>query len=132
MKKLFLWLVLFLFFPLTGCFSQLQKDTPNKEPVPDNFSWNFGKVKEGQRLEHDFLLKNETDKTLNIKDINTSCGGTASNIEKKTILPQESVKIEVQFNSKGYLGPVKQFVYVNTDNLDNPVVRFIIEAQVEK
>jgi len=95
-------------------------------------SWDFGRVKEGEVLKHSFLLKNTSKKVLRIDSLDTSCGCTGSRIEKKLLSPSESTVIEVSFNTKGYSGPVKQYVYAHTDSLDNPVLRFIIKADVVK
>ena len=100
--------------------------------VTDPREWDFGQVKQGEILKHDFLLKNETADVLKINSVNTSCGCTVSQSAKKSLLPGESTTISVSFNSRGYLGETKQFVYVNTDNADLSVVRFIIKAQVAK
>lgn len=129
MAGLFLGLGIFL---LCGCYSHNQKNLIEKPKIEDPFSWDFGRVEEGEILKHDFILKNESKNTLNIKNINTSCGCTVSSVKKKTLLPQESTLIEVTFNTKGYSGPTQQYIYVNTDNLDNPILRFIIKANVVK
>lgn len=119
MKRILV-LTLVLFFTAGYCAEeQAEKNT-----------WDFGKVKEGQVFKHEFILKNDSDKALAIKGVNTSCGCTASQVKKKVLKPQESTSLEVTFNSKGYSGPVKQFVYVNTDDVDKPVIRFIIKAEV--
>lgn len=137
MFKLFLTLALFFFVFSFGCAAQnsaqiLETSTPPARISDDPFLWDFGTVKEGALLEHAFTLKNASTKTINIKDISTSCGCTVSQAKKKELLPGESTRISVKFNSKGYLGQTSQFIYVNTDNLDNPVVRFIIKADVVK
>lgn len=98
----------------------------------DIFMWDIGKMKEGQVLKHTFVLANDSDKLLKIKEIHTSCGCTASKIDKKNLMPGETSNIGVEFNSKGYSGEVKQFVYVSTDSSDNPLLRFIIRAVVVK
>ena len=117
-----LWVISLVVFSHTGCFAQ-----EGQEDV-----WDFGKVVEGEIAAHDFILKNESAKTLTIKGVNTSCGCTVSEVRNKVLKPQESTLVEVKFNSKGYSGAVQQFVYVNTDDLDNPVIRFIIKANVVK
>ena len=96
----------------------------------DKYSWDFGIVKEGQVLQHNFTIKNESTRELNIKNVNTSCGCTVSKVRDKTLKPQESTVIEVKFNSRGYSGKVKQYVYVTTDSLDNHLFRYIISADV--
>lgn len=110
-----------LFF--TACFG---KETT------DPYAWDFGKIKQGEIASHNFTLKNDSAKILNITAVNTSCGCTASEVKNKILEPQGSTTVEVKFNSKGYLGPVQQFVYVNTDNIDKPVIRFIIKVEVVK
>jgi len=154
MKRIYL-LVLFLSFLQVGCYSQNQKNLTFKEKkesrekeTSDSYTWDFGRVKEGEVLRHNFRLKNDSGKTMNIKDVTTSCGCTASEVKKKKLLPGESTLIEVKFNSKGYSGLVQQYVYVHTDNLDTstplsingernqtidkPIIRFIIKADVIK
>ena len=131
-------ILLFLSFPLQGCYSQNQEEITSQAEItdqaeiPDPYSWDFAQVKEGEVLEHTFVLKNESEKTLTIKEVNTSCGCTAFKVEKKVLLPGESTEIEVQFNTKGYSGLTQQYVYVHTDSLDKPIIRFIIKAEVIK
>lgn len=123
-----------LFLLQAGCFAQTQEylSENTKEEISDPNTWDFGQVKEGEVYKHTFIFQNESAKPLNIKSINTSCGCTASEAKKKNLLPGESTEIEVKFNSKGYSGPIQQFVYVNTDDVDNPVIKLIIKADVVK
>ncbi|MDD5120577.1 MAG: DUF1573 domain-containing protein [Candidatus Omnitrophica bacterium] len=101
-----------------------------KKPGPNE--WDFGRVKQGEVLKHDFILKNETSDILEINSVNSSCGCTVSKADKKSLLPQSSTAISVTFNTKGYLGNVKQFVYVNTDNADMAIIKFTIKAEIVK
>jgi hypothetical protein len=108
----------------------MQKYRVPGQIASDSIIWDFGKVKQGEIVQHDFVFKNESPKTLNIKEVNTSCGCTVSKVMKKTLLPGEDTVIEVKFNSKGYWSFVQQFVYVHTDNLDKPLIRYIIKGDV--
>lgn len=94
--------------------------------------WDFGAVKQGEVVKHDFTLKNDTSKTFTVKEANTSCGCTVTNVKEKKLTPGESMLIPVKFNSTGYSGVVSQYVYVITDSSEKPVVRFIIKAEVRK
>jgi hypothetical protein len=98
----------------------------------DPFFWDFGRVKEGRLLEHDFTFKNTGNKTINIKDVTTSCGCTVSEVKQKILRPGESTTIKVKFNSQGYSGEVSQYVYVHTDEPQEPVKKFTIKARVKK
>ncbi len=101
-----------------------------KKEEADLYQWDFGQITQGAIAKHDFILNNSTSKILAITNIHSSCGCTVSKSEKKSLLPQESTLLTVSFNSQGYLGPVTQFVYVNTDNADLPIIRFTVKAEV--
>jgi len=98
--------------------------------VRDPLEWDFGIVKAGVVLEHVFVLTNDSARDLVIKDTTTSCGCTVSEIKKKRLMPGESTELLVKFEKKGYNGATHQFVYVNTDNVDKPIVRFTVKASV--
>ncbi len=116
-----------------GCSSQppniLEKDTAS---VNDSNYYDFGQVKAGVVLKHSFVLTNQSPEKLEIEGVNTSCGCTVSRIGKKLLASGESTSLEVEFNTTGYHGVTKQFIYVNTKDADNPVIRFIISAEVLK
>ncbi|MCX5709530.1 MAG: DUF1573 domain-containing protein [Candidatus Omnitrophica bacterium] len=95
-------------------------------------TWDFGKVKEGEVVKHEFVLKNESKDKLNIQGVSTSCGCTASAVKNKSLKAGDSTVIDVSFNSAKYSGAVKQFVYVNTDNVKDPLIIFEIRADVVK
>jgi hypothetical protein len=95
--------------------------------------WDFGRVRQGEVLKHDFVLKNETGNALEIAGIHTSCGCTASQAGKKILAPSESTTVSVTFNTKGYQGEVQQFIYVNTDQPDTAdIIKYTVTAYVVK
>ena len=131
MLRIFLFL-LCLSFSLLGCYAQNKEEIKDESRITHPYSWDFGKRQEGEVLKHVFVLKNESKATLTIKNINTSCGCAISTAEKKVLLAGETTLKTVRFNTKGYSGSVQKYIYVHTDSLDNPVLRFIIKAQVIK
>jgi hypothetical protein len=126
--------IIFIFLVFYGCTAELTKAqiTAQGMPTTDPYTWNFGRVKEGAILKHEFVFKNTSDKFLKIMDITTSCSCTVSKAKKNILAPGEAIPIEVQFKSKGYSKAVEQFVYVHTDNIDDSVIKFIIKADVVK
>jgi hypothetical protein len=130
--------------PLTACFSQVpsvanfttaaKNDGSNEraqKEAKDPGTWDFGSIKKNQIVKHEFEIKNNLSRTLKINDVTTSCGCTASEAKKKILAPGESTGISVEFNSKGYKGQTSQFVYVTTDDPDNPVYKFTFKAFVQ-
>ncbi|MBU2222371.1 MAG: DUF1573 domain-containing protein [Candidatus Omnitrophota bacterium] len=132
MKRIFAVLILVL-LSLTSpnCFAAGNNLT-GEAALDELYIWDFGTVKQGVELKHDFNLTNDSGKVLNIKNVNTSCGCTGSKADKNKLQAGESTRIEVIFKTKGYSGAIQQFVYVNTDNPDNPILRFTIKAEVVK
>ncbi|MFH0739456.1 MAG: DUF1573 domain-containing protein [Candidatus Omnitrophota bacterium] len=124
--------ILFFSLGVTLVYSQAPQPVQHAQPAQESEEWDFGQVKAGKLVKHAFLLRNKSRNILNIKQVSTSCGCTLSKVKKTVIAPGEVVSVEVIFNSKGYSGQVKQYVYVHTDSLDNPVIRFIIKGNVLK
>jgi hypothetical protein len=92
--------------------------------------WDFGIVKEGEVLDHDFEVRNDSQKTLDIKNVMTSCGCTKSSVEKKSLKAGESTPLKIRFDTEGFLGKVTKLIYVQTDDLDNLILTYIIKAEV--
>jgi hypothetical protein len=92
--------------------------------------WDFGDVKAGSVPEHEFVITNDSVKDLVIKDTTTSCGCTVSEIKNKFLKPGESTTVLIKLDTKGYTGDVQQFVYVNTDSMDKPIIRLTVKAKV--
>jgi len=102
----------------------------------------FGEIKSGEVIDLTYKFKNTGDKTLMIKNINTSCGCAYTRNEKKEYKPGEKGTIPVKFFSKGYRGRVVKTITVSTNDKKNPYIRLSLSgiitlkdfsvAQVEK
>lgn len=101
-----------------------QKDDPN--------FYDFGRVKEGDRIKHTFMLKNNCSKTFNIVEVNTSCACTSSKIGSRTLTPGQEVPVELEFDTTGYPGVKNRQIFIHTDSKENPLVMFEIRADVQK
>ncbi len=78
-------------------------------------SYDFGRIEEGDRFEHEFKFFNSGDAPLVISDIKASCGCTKTTYPKEPIMPGEQGTIGVTFESKGKLGRQKPFMSVVTN-----------------
>jgi hypothetical protein len=106
---------------------------PAKKPkiVFKSESRDFGRVKQGAEVTHEFVFTNEGDERLTIKNVETSCGCTAALVTDKTVDPGKSGKIKVVFNSLGYQGEVTKYIFVDTDDPGAPRVQLKISASVD-
>jgi len=64
--------------------------------------YNFGKIKEGDKVDHDFIFINTGKKSLVFpEDPQASCGCTVPKRPEKPVLPGDTGFIKVVFNSTG-------------------------------
>lgn len=116
----------------TGCITTQGQGITQPAPgiTHDPYFWDFGKVKKGKTAVHTFIIKNNASKSLSVKTVNTSCGCAVTRVGNTHIPPGESTFLEVAFDSRDYSGIVQQYIYVHTDDPDDPILRFIIKADV--
>jgi hypothetical protein len=79
-------------------------------------SKDFGRVKQGKILTHNFRFKNVGDATLIVRNVQTSCGCTAALASKKELKPGETGEIKATFNTRGYSGQNTKYVYVESND----------------
>lgn len=104
-------------------------------PVPkiriDEKTFNFGEIWEGETIEHDFVVANDGEGTLEITSVRASCGCTASQSDK-TIAPGKTGNIKVKFNTTGKGTMPKTVVYVNTNDPVNSRIDLHMEGKAKK
>ena len=88
---------------------------PRAKMVFDQPKYNYGSIKQGKRVTHDFHFKNIGDDDLTIKKVKKSSGITISDYSKEAIPPGGSGKVSVVFNSSGKQGRQNPTVDVITN-----------------
>ncbi len=91
--------------------------------------FNFGKVKAGETVEHDYVFKNTGKEPLIISNAKGSCGCTVPEWPKEPIPVGGTGKIKVQFDSKGKSGQQTKQVTI-TANTDPPQTIIYIKGEV--
>ena len=82
--------------------SEIETDSINPPVISfDEEHFDFGEITDGAIIEHDFNFKNTGKAPLIIHDVRSSCGCTIPEKPKDPVLPGETGKISVVFNSKG-------------------------------
>ncbi|MEW5900390.1 MAG: DUF1573 domain-containing protein [Acidobacteriota bacterium] len=94
-------------------------------------SWNFGKVKQGDLLKHEFVFTNEGDGTLVIKKVSTTCGCTGVLLSDDEIAPGKQGKLEVKFDTRGYGGQVSKLIFVDSNDPAEPQKQLEVRADIE-
>lgn len=77
----------------------------------------FGKVKEGDVLVHEFVFKNEGDAPLVIERVDTTCGCAAALLSDHTIQPGQEGRIKATLDTRGYSGRLtRQIIIISNDS----------------
>jgi Protein of unknown function (DUF1573) len=78
-------------------------------------SYNFGEIKQGDTVKHDFEFTNTGTEELLILEAEASCGCTHPSYPFIPIAPGEKGKIGVIFNSAGKMGIQRPYITVTTN-----------------
>jgi hypothetical protein len=94
-------------------------------------TWNFGKVKQGDLLSHEFIFTNGGDATLVIEKVSTTCGCTAALVSADKIQPGKEGKIEIKFDTRGYGGQVSKLIFVDSNDPGEAHRQLEVAADIE-
>lgn len=85
--------------------------------------FDFGNLKDGDVVKHDYVVKNIGKEPLLIAKIQTSCGCTAPSFPKEPILPNQTAVVTLEFNSSGKIGKVEKgaLIVANATNAPFPL-----------
>lgn len=99
-------------------FSALSQAELANAPVlsVDDAEFKFGKINQGVKVEHIYVLTNSGKSDLHIRKVKAACGCTAVQPEKRVIAPGESVNIKTVFNSAGKEGNQNKTVTIITND----------------
>ncbi|GJM60236.1 MULTISPECIES: DUF1573 domain-containing protein [Persicobacter] len=93
-------------------------------------TYDFGTVNEGQKVEHDFVIRNNGKQPLNIRKTKANCGCTVPELPKMTLAPGEQSVIKVVFNSKGRKGNQYKTVTIFSNDPANPTQVVTLKGKV--
>lgn len=95
------------------------------EPIKD-----AGIVSKGDKISHDFLIKNEGDADLEIVSVQPACGCTVAEFDK-TIAPGQTGKVHAVLDTAGFSGPISKGLTVFTSDPDVPQLELTVRAKVQ-
>jgi hypothetical protein len=109
MKKLFLGIL--IASTLMACDQSAKKEKKEIQYTTDGsdiryeaITYDFGKIKEGEKVNHAFKFTNMGKSPLIITNATASCGCTTPVWPKNPVLPGDTGSISVTFNSAGKSG----------------------------
>jgi hypothetical protein len=87
-------------------------------PMPE---YDYGEWDNEEKVEHDFVIKNIGEGTLNIKQVRTSCGCTVAQPKKNVLAPGEETTVNAVLNLKGRQGSQVKTITVASDDPETPI-----------
>ncbi len=129
-----LWLILIILMLIIGAFFIIYHQNQSSLPPTISLSeeeWNFGKIKEDERPEHIFKIKNNGGQELVIDRVRAACGCTATMLSEENIQPGKEAELKVTFIPTGYKGLVTKSIYIESNDPERPKVNLSVSADVE-
>ena len=102
-----------------------------KARVPEKI-YNFGRIQQGEKSLHDFLIINDGQAELLVHHSKTTCGCIRTSFSKNIVAPGDSSIVTVEFDSFGKEGENSQEVTVYVNDRSQPEIRFSINGEVWK
>lgn len=126
--------LIYLSANITEDFSKLTPEQMANAPVMvvEKESYDFGKVKEGDLVEYNYVIKNEGKSTLIFRKVKASCGCTATQPEKMEVEAGQSTRIKASFNSTGRVGQQNKTITVITNDPKKSNVTLTLHGEVYK
>ncbi len=88
-----------------------------------------GSVFRGDKITHEFLIKNEGNSPLVISEVKPGCSCTATDYDK-TIAPGKTGKVKVIVDPSSFNGPINKLVMVTTNDAANPQLELSVKATI--
>lgn len=95
------------------------------EPIKD-----AGNVAKGEKIAHDFIIRNDGDAPLEITQVHPACGCTVVEFDK-TIAPGKTGKVHAVLDTSTFNGAISKGVSVFTNDTDTPQIELTVRAKVE-
>lgn len=94
------------------------------EPIKD-----VGFVAKGDMASNEFVIRNDGDAPLELREVRAACGCTVADFDK-LIAPGKTGKVRVTVDTKSFNGPTSKGVTVYTNDPEAPVIELTVRANV--
>lgn len=111
MKKLFGLLVALLFVALLHAQQVAKSATTRDVLVLKETKFDFGKIQQGKPVTHVFEISNTGKESINLENVQASCGCTTPEWNRDPIAPGTSKKITVGYNAAAF-GPFEKAITI--------------------
>ena len=93
--------------------------------------YDFGKVEQGDQVNHLFRFTNQGTRDLRIESVKTACGCTAAVISSEVITPGKEGTISATFDTTKFFGEKVKEITVHSNDPIQPVVTLTLQGAIE-
>ena len=126
-----------IFLLMTACTSNEQPSQQNTSDIPllptlhiQPEVYQLGDIKEGEAAIATFLVRNNNQQSIELVDIQTSCGCTAAEPDSYVINPNEFTQLKVAVDTSSKQFDIKKTIHI-TDSLGNTAKALLVFNVVE-
>ena len=124
MKRMTAWMVAAGILGLA--MAQMASATPRI--VCDASTHDFGEAVSGSLVEHDYVVRNDGDTSLEILSVRASCGCTAVNASQNLVAPGETASIHARLDLSGRTGLQMKTITVTSNDPQNPTYQLVLRG----
>ena len=93
-------------------------------------TYDFGTVAQGTKVVHEFEIKNTGKADLVVQRVAPSCGCTATQLANPLIKPGTSEKVQVSFDTSGFMGDKTKTVLITSNDVEHPEIVITLKGRV--
>jgi len=93
--------------------------------------WDFGKVTQGEKPTHIFIVKNGGEGDLIIEGVKESCACIEVSISITRIQPGESAELKVSYDTTDYVGKDEKHFHIYSNDSQVPDKRINLYVEIE-
>jgi hypothetical protein len=94
--------------------------------------WDFGKVTQGEKPAHIFIVKNEGEGDLIIESLKESCACIEVSISITRIQPGELAELKVIYDTTDYVGKDEKHIHIYSNDPQVPEKRINLYVEIEE
>lgn len=118
-----------LAMPAVADASEAEKGAASPKLAVDQAVVDLGEVVKGQKVIHEFIIRNEGSVPLEIEDVRSSCGCTVAEFDR-VVPPGGRGTIRAELNSLSLNGPGSTYIKVDSNDPENPLTALELKFNV--
>lgn len=113
-------------------YTSQNKTGPQPKILVSEEEWDFGKVVQGDKPTHTFMVKNIGEGELIIEGIKESCSCIEASISATLLQPGDSAELKVSYDTTNYLNKDEKHLHIYSNDPGMPDKRINLYVEIEK